>query len=107
MKHTLQLWILKGSIQQWQRLIQWLVKRLDKHNAFDDKNCWMNLVIKRDRKKKNHTQIVSVYLDHHIVAPVNDTPLIPIPYSSNNALHCSQIDNLINTRSFVVVTRLT
>ena len=71
-------------------------------NVFDDKNCYVNLVRKRDKKKKR-SQMVSVHLDHYIVAPVDNCPLIPILYPSNNALHHSQIDNLIDTRSFVVV----
>ena len=72
-------------------------QEIDKHGVFDDKDCWTNLVSKRERKK-NRTQILSVHLDHHIVATVNDSPLIPIPYPSNNALHRSQIDNFIVPR---------
>ena len=56
----------------------------------------------KSQKKKTH-KIILIHLDCHIVATVDDCPLIPIPYPSNNALHRSQIDNLIDTRSFVVV----
>ena len=68
-----------------------------------DKNCWTNLESKRNRRKKKSHTIASVHMDRHIVAPVDDSPLIPIPYPSNNALHRSQIDNLIDTKCFVVV----
>ena len=35
-----------------------------------------------------HVLIASLHLDCHIIAPINDSPLIPIPYPSNNTLHC-------------------
>ena len=71
-------------------------------NVFDDKKL-LDEFSEEKRQKKKGSQMVSVHLDRYIVAPVDDCPLIPIPYPSNNTLHRSQIDNLIGTRSFVVV----
>jgi hypothetical protein len=64
---------------------------------------WMNLESKKSQKNIRSHPIASVHLDCHIIAPINDTPLIPIPYPSNNTLHCSQIDNLIGAKFLIAV----
>ena len=44
-----------------------------------------------------------VHLNVYIVAPINDRPFVSVPYPSDKTLQSTQVNNLLNTKIFVVV----
>jgi hypothetical protein len=54
-------------------------------------------------KRNKRLSIVLVHLNVHIITPINDCPLVSVLYPSDNTLQRIQINNLINTKIFVIV----
>ena|ERR1700678_2698461 len=75
-----------------------------RHLAVEAKvKAWINKTNPLFCLERKKNSLALVHPSVHIIAPINNSPLVSILYPSDNTLYGTQINNFISTKIFVVV----